>query len=145
MDTMTPEKRHETMSHIRGKDTSPEVIVRKYLFSRGLRYRKNDRRLPGHPDMVFPKYRKVLFVNGCFWHGHEGCRFFRIPSTNAEFWKTKIERNRERDAQVIEKLHELSWEVVTVWECQIRKKSDREMTLEKIFMQVVNGSINSHQ
>lgn len=134
---MTPEKRHETMSHIRGKDTKPEVIVRKYLFSRGLRYRKNDRRLLGHPDMVFPKYRKVLFVNGCFWHGHEGCRYFRLPSTNVPFWKAKIERNRERDARVAKELKELGWEVITVWECEIRRKADREKALDGIYLQVV--------
>ena len=137
MDTMTPEKRHETMSHIRGKDTRPEVIVRKYLFSKGLRYRKNDRRLPGHPDMVFPKYRKVLFVNGCFWHGHEGCRYFRLPSTNVPFWKAKIERNRERDARVVKELQELGWEVITVWECEIRRKADRDAVLDGIYLHVV--------
>ena len=104
MDTMTPEKRHETMSHIRGKDTKPEVLVRKYLFSKGLRYRKNDRKLPGHPDIVLPKYRTVVFVNGCFWHGHEGCRYFSLPSTNVEFWKAKIVRNRERDSSDVEEL-----------------------------------------
>ena len=134
---MTPEKRHETMSHIRGKDTRPEVIVRKYLFSKGLRYRKNDRRLPGHPDMVFPKYRKVLFVNGCFWHGHEGCRYFRLPSTNVPFWKAKIERNRERDARVVKELQELGWEVITVWECEIRRKADRDAVLDGIYLHVV--------
>ena len=138
MDTMTPEKRHENMSHIRGKDTKPEIVVRKYLFSKGLRYRKNDRRLPGHPDMVFPKYRKVLFVNGCFWHGHEGCRYFRLPSTNVEFWKAKIERNRERDARDIEELHKLGWEVVTVWECEIRRKAEREAALHFIYKKVVD-------
>ena len=137
MDTMTPEKRHETMSHIRGKDTKPEVIVRKYLFSKGLRYRKNDRRLPGHPDLVFPKYRKVLFVNGCFWHGHEGCRYYRLPSSNVEYWKTKIELNRQRDARVVEELHRLGWEVLVVWECQIRKKADRESFLLSTYNEVV--------
>ena len=141
MDTMTPEKRHETMSHIRGKDTKPEVIVRKYLFSKGLRYRKNDRRLPGHPDIVFPKYRTVVFVNGCFWHGHEGCRYFRLPSTNVEFWDAKIRRNRERDAENIRKLETEGWKVLVVWECRFRTKAERTEALEEVYRTVVGGFI----
>ena len=140
MDTMTPEKRHETMSHIRGKDTKPEVLVRKYLFSKGLRYRKNDKKLPGHPDIVLPKYKTVVFVNGCFWHGHEGCRFFRLPSTNVEFWKTKIVRNRERDSLDVEELEGKGWRVLTVWECQVKRKQDRPEALEQIYRTIVDNS-----
>ena len=97
MDKLTKEQRHRCMASIRGKDTKPEILVRKFLFSRGYRYRLNHPRLPGHPDIVLRKYRTVIFVNGCFWHGHEGCKYFVIPKSNAEFWTAKIERNRTRD------------------------------------------------
>lgn len=137
MDTLTPEQRSLNMSLIRGKDTKPEVLVRKYLFSKGLRYRKNDKRFPGHPDIVFPKYRTVIFVHGCFWHGHEGCRYFRLPSTNVEFWKAKISRNRERDKKDAAELDKLGWKVITVWECRIRRKADRAEALEEVYRKVI--------
>ena len=140
MDVLTPEQRQITMSRIHGKETTPEIIVRKYLFSRGLRYRKNDRRLPGHPDIVFPKYHVVVFVNGCFWHGHEGCRFFQLPKTNAAFWKNKIIRNQERDRNEIAKLEFLGWRVVTIWECEIRRKTGREERLMELYDSVVQHS-----
>ena len=140
MDVLTPEQRQITMSRIHGKETTPEIIVRKYLFSRGLRYRKNDRRLPGHPDIVFPKYHVVVFVNGCFWHGHEGCRFFQLPKTNADFWKNKIIRNQERDRNEITKLEFLGWRVVTIWECEIRRKTGREERLMELYDSVVQHS-----
>ena len=104
MDKMTKEQRHRCMAAIRGKDTKPEITVRKFLFSRGFRYRLNHPRLPGHPDIVMRKYRTCIFVNGCFWHGHEGCRYYVMPKTNTEFWKAKIERNRTRDAEEQRKL-----------------------------------------
>ena len=97
MDTMSPQQRHKNMAAIRSADTKPEMTVRRWLHSRGFRYRLNHPRLPGHPDIVLRKYRTCIFVNGCFWHGHEGCRYFRLPKTNIDFWRTKIERNRERD------------------------------------------------
>ena len=137
MDTLTPEQRSLNMSLIRGKDTKPEVLVRKYLFSKGLRYRKNDKRFPGHPDIVFPKYRTVIFVHGCFWHGHEGCRYFRLPCTNVEFWKAKISRNRERDKKDAAELDKLGWKVITVWECRIRRKADRAEALEEVYRKVI--------
>ena len=115
------EKRIYNMSRIRGKDTSPEVLVRHYLFSRGLRFRKNVARLPGKPDIMLSKYRTVIFVNGCFWHGHKGCRFFQWPKHNAEFWKKKIRSNMERDQKNHELLAELGWQVIVVWECQLEK------------------------
>ena len=96
-DVKTPEQRSRNMAAIRGKDTKPEMIVRKYLFSRGLRFRVQVKKLPGTPDIVLPKYRTAIFVNGCFWHRHEGCKYFRLPKSNVEFWKEKIERNIERD------------------------------------------------
>lgn len=94
-DVMTPEQRSRCMAAIKGKDTKPEMIVRKYLFSRGMRFRVQVRKLPGTPDIVLPKYKTVIFVNGCFWHGHEDCKYFRLPKSNVEFWKEKIKRNIE--------------------------------------------------
>ena len=97
MDKLTKEQRHSYMASIRGKGTKPEILVRKYLFCRGFRYRLNHPRLPGHPDIVLRKYRSVIFVNGCFWHGHEDCKYYVLPKTNTDFWKAKIERNKARD------------------------------------------------
>ena len=119
------------MASIRGKDTKPEIMVRKFLFSRGFRYRLNHPRLPGHPDIVLRKYRTVIFVNGCFWHGHAGCRFFVLPKTNTEFWRTKIERNQNRDVREQLQLASMGWHCITVWECQL-KPSVREKTLESL-------------
>ncbi|MGN0498146.1 MAG: very short patch repair endonuclease [Acutalibacteraceae bacterium] len=121
MDVHDKETRSYNMSCIKGKNTRPEEIVRKYLFSQGFRYRKNDKRLPGTPDIVLPKYKTVIFVNGCFWHGHEGCRYFVIPKTNTEFWRKKIETNRKRDIRKINDLQTLGWKVIVVWECQLKK------------------------
>ena len=108
------------MSCIKGKNTKPEEIVRKYLFSQGFRYRKNDKKLPGTPDIVLPKYKTVIFVNGCFWHGHEGCRYFVVPKTNTEFCVNKIETNRQRDIRKINDLQALGWKVIVVWECDLK-------------------------
>ena len=108
------------MSCIKGKGTKPEEIVRKYLFSQGFRYRKNDKRLPGTPDIVLPKYRTVIFVNGCFWHGHKGCKYFVWPKNNAEFWKNKIESNISRDRKKAETLKDQGWKVIVVWECDLK-------------------------
>lgn len=120
-DVHTPEKRSYNMSRIHGKDTKPEKIVRKYLFSQGFRYRKNDARLPGKPDIVLPKYKTVIFVNGCFWHGHKGCKFFVWPKNNARFWKEKISGNITRDAGNYALLESLNWKTITVWECELTK------------------------
>lgn len=130
-DVHTPEQRSYNMSQIRGKNTKPEELVRKYLFSQGFRYRKNDSRLPGKPDIVLPKYKTVIFVNGCFWHGHEGCRYFVWPKNNAEFWKAKISGNIQRDAQCARLLKEQGWNVIVVWECEL-KKANREATLKRL-------------
>lgn len=108
------------MSCIKGKGTKPEEIVRKYLFSQGFRYRKNDKRLPGTPDIVLPKYKTVIFVNGCFWHGHKGCKYFVWPKNNAEFWKKKIEDNISRDRKKAETLKDQGWKVIVVWECDLK-------------------------
>lgn len=140
MDVLTPEQRQKNMSRIRGKETKPEIIVRKYLFSRGVRYRKNDRRLPGHPDIVFPKYHTVVFVNGCFWHGHENCRYYRLPKTNTVFWRNKIERNKERDREIITRLESLGWKVIIVWECEIKTKTEMESRLRDLYNSMIGKS-----
>lgn len=136
-DVHTPEQRSFNMSHIRGKDTKPEELVRKYLFSQGFRYRKNDVRLPGKPDIVLPKYKTVIFVNGCFWHKHEGCKYFKWPQSNADFWKRKIESNAIRDRRNQELLGELGWNVLCVWECEL-KRNNAESTLEKLTEDILN-------
>ncbi len=120
MDVHDKETRSYNMSCIKGKGTKPEEIVRKYLFSRGFRYRKNDKRLPGTPDIVLQKYKTVIFVNGCFWHGHEGCKYFVWPQNNAGFWKKKIESNISRDRKKTGALKEQGWKVIVVWECDLK-------------------------
>lgn len=127
--------RSYNMSRIRGKDTKPEDMVRKYLFSQGFRYRKNDPKLPGKPDIVLPKYKTVIFVNGCFWHMHEGCRYFVWPRHNAEFWKAKILANAERDKKNCQVLTEQGWRVLTVWECAL--KDAKEETLATLKEQIL--------
>lgn len=119
------------MAAVRSKDTKPEMVVRKYLWSRGFRYRVNNPRLPGHPDIVLRKYRTCIFVNGCFWHGHEGCKYYRVPKTNTEFWERKISRNRERDREEQKQLARMGWHCITVWECEL-KGERREKTLESL-------------
>ena len=140
MDVLTPEQRQKNMSRIRGKETKPEIIVRKFLFSRGVRYRKNDRKLPGHPDIVFPKYHTVVFVNGCFWHGHENCRYYRLPKTNTVFWRNKIERNKERDSEIITRLESLGWKAIIVWECEIKTKTEMESRLRDLYNSIIGKS-----
>ena len=131
MDKLTKEQRHRCMASIRGKDTKPELLVRRFLFSRGFRYRLNHPRLPGRPDIVLRKYRTVIFVNGCFWHGHEGCKNYVVPKSNTEFWTAKIERNRARDIDEQHKLAAMGWHCITVWECQL-KPAIRKNTLESL-------------
>lgn len=131
MDRMTKEQRHRCMAAIRGKDTQPELLVRRFLFSRGFRYRLNHPRLPGHPDIVLRKYRTVIFINGCFWHGHEHCRLFHLPHTNTAFWQEKITRNRARDKRTQQELATMGWHSLTIWECQLRPKL-RQQTLESL-------------
>lgn len=139
-DKLTPEQRHRCMASIRSKDTKPEVIVRKFLFAHGYRFRIHVKRLPGTPDIVLKKYRTCIFVNGCFWHGHEGCKYYVLPKTNTEFWKTKIERNRERDLDRRVQLRDKGWHVIQLWECQLKPKVREEnlqgllYTLNKIML-----------
>ena len=120
-DKLTPEKRSWNMSRIKGKDTKIEVEVRKYLFSKGYRFRKNDKRYPGTPDIVLPKYHVAIFVHGCFWHRHEGCKDATTPKTRTEFWLEKFDKNVKNDQIKQEKLRELGWKVIVIWECEIKK------------------------
>ena len=136
-DIHSKETRSYNMSRIKGKDTKPEVLVRKYLFSKGLRFRKNDRRYPGTPDIVLPKYNTVVFVHGCFWHLHPGCKYAVLPSSNVEFWEKKLYGNRSRDKQNQDKLTAMGWNVIVVWECQL-KKDCRETTLNDLYRQIVD-------
>ena len=118
------------MSRIKSKDTKIEVKVRQYLFSKGFRFRKNDKRFPGKPDVVLPKYRTVIFVNGCFWHMHENCKQGRLPKSNVDFWRSKMERNASNDALHRNQLQDMGWNVITLWECEL--KQDFEKTMEKV-------------
>lgn len=129
-DVHSPEKRSYNMSRIHAKGTKPEETVRKYLFSKGFRYRKNDPRLPGKPDIVLPKYKTVIFVNGCFWHRHEGCKYFVWPKNNAEFWRKKIMSNVERDNRNYSELKEKGWSIVVIWECELKDR--RSETLSSV-------------
>lgn len=131
------------MSHIRGKDTRPEEIVRKYLFSKGYRYRKNDGRYPGKPDIVLPKFRTVIFVNGCFWHRHPGCRYATTPETNREFWQKKFDQNIARDQKVQMHLRADGWNVIIVWECEISKITDRTSRLNKLDKEIQRNYIDA--
>ena len=127
------------MSQIKGKNTKPEILIRKFLFSRGYRFRLYDKRLPGKPDLVLPKYKTVIFVNGCFWHGHEGCKYFVLPKSNAEWWKAKIEDTVNRDRKSLTQLKELGWKSIVIWECEL--KPDRRLeTLEKILLMIINAA-----
>ena len=138
MDGLTPEKRSWNMSRIKSKDTKIEVKVRQYLFSKGFRFRKNDKRYPGKPDVVLPKYKTVIFVNGCFWHMHEGCKQGRLPKTNVEFWREKLERNVANDLRHNNELTAMGWKSITLWECELEK--DFEGTLEKAIKQLTESN-----
>lgn len=135
-DVHTPEQRSYNMSRIHSKNTKPEELVRKFLFSQGFRYRKNDAKLPGKPDIVLPKYKAVIFVNGCFWHGHEGCRYFVWPKNNAEFWKEKITGNIQRDKHNHQLLANQGWRVIEIWECQLMK-SVVDNTLQNLVFKII--------
>ena len=169
MDRLTAQQRHKNMAAIRSKDTKPEMIVRRELWKRGFRYRLNHKRLPGHPDLVLRKYRTCIFVNGCFWHGHnvalpqmadvrskmegegtncplplESSECCKIPKTNREFWVAKIRRNKERDKEEQKKLATMGWHCITVWECELTPKK-REETLESIAFTLNHIWLQDHQ
>lgn len=125
------------MSHVRGKDTKPEVMVRQFLFSNGFRYRLYRKDLPGKPDIVLPKYKTVIFINGCFWHGHSVCKYATIPEANHDFWLAKISENIERDKSNHAKLFELGWKVIEIWQCELKPKF-REQTLNNLLTELRN-------
>ena len=131
-DILTKSQRHQCMSHIRGKNTKPEILVREGLHARGFRFRLHNKKLPGSPDVVLPKYGVAIMVNGCFWHGHKRCRYATKPKTNIEFWETKIARNRHRDEVTNAHLEALGWHVITVWECELRGKLESNTRLDKL-------------
>ncbi len=124
------------MSQIRGKDTSIETLTRSYLFSRGLRFRKNDKRYPGHPDIVLPKYHTIVFINGCFWHMHD-CGDCKIPKSNVEFWTTKLMRNKARDEKQHAELESAGWHVIVVWECELKTVEARQRRLPRLYDEIV--------
>ena len=138
MDNHSKEVRSYNMSKIRSTGTKPEEMVRKYLFSKGVRYRKNVKTLPGKPDIVLPKYKTIVFVNGCFWHGHSGCKYFVMPKSNKEYWESKINNNIARDQKTYDSLSALGWNVLVVWECEL-KKDKRENTLEYLYYNILNN------
>ena len=154
MDRFSPQQRSKNMAAIRGKDTKPEMIVRKGLWSRGFRYRLNSPKLPGHPDLVLRKYRTCIFVNGCFWHGHgvilrqaqepQNSECCKIPRTNREFWVAKIRRNQERDIEEQKRLAEMGWHSITIWECEL-KPSKREDTLKSLVYTLNKIWLDDHQ
>ena len=130
-DVLTPTQRHRCMSHIRSKATKPEMLVRRWLWSHGYRYRLNVKSVPGKPDIVMRKYRTAIFVNGCFWHGHEGCKMFVLPKTNTEFWQAKIEQNRTRDTRIYDELMLAGWQVIVLWQCNLNKQ-ELETTMQSV-------------
>jgi DNA mismatch endonuclease (patch repair protein) len=126
MDTFSKSKRSEIMSKVSGKDTKPEILVRKYLFSKGFRYRKNVNGLPGKPDIVLPKYKTIIFIHGCFWHGHRNCEASQLPESNIEYWTKKISSNIKRDSQNKKTLKTLGWNVIVIWECELKTKNRKK-------------------
>lgn len=130
-DVLTKEQRHRCMSNVRSKNTKPEIMVRKFLFANGYRYRVNRKDLPGKPDIVLPKYKTVVFINGCFWHGHQNCKYATIPESNHEFWLAKITGNVERDKQTRERLSQMGWRVIDIWQCQLKPR-EKETTLNNL-------------
>ena len=137
-DRLTAAQRSRNMSHIKSKDTSIELKVRRYLFAKGYRFRKNDARYPGKPDIVLPKYRTVIFIHGCFWHRHAFCRDATTPKTNTEFWQNKFDRNVVNDRKHYDELENMGWHVIVIWECEL-KKSCFEQTMQKVIYELNGG------
>ena len=132
VDTIDKETRSRMMAAIRGKNTKPEMVLRKALHARGFRYRLHGKGIFGKPDLVFRKFKAVVFVHGCFWHRHSGCRYSHIPSSNRDFWQNKLNRNVARDQAVVHKLLETEWRIATVWECSLKTQNDVDISVEKL-------------
>ncbi|QSZ27620.1 DNA mismatch endonuclease Vsr [Aceticella autotrophica] len=143
MDNHSKEIRSYNMSQIKSKDNKLELLVRKYLFSKGFRYRKNAKNLPGSPDIVLPKYKTVIFINGCFWHMHEGCQYSVKPKSNEEYWSEKLLRNKERDNKNQELLRRMGWNVIIVWECEL-KRDKKDIRLNMLYNQIKEGVIKNN-
>lgn len=143
MDILTSQQRYKTMASIHSINTKPEILVRKYLWHKGFRYRLNYPRLPGHPDLVLRKYRTCVFINGCFWHGHDNCKYFHLPKTNIDYWSKKIERNKERDREEQKQLAKMGWHCITVWECELKPKV-REKTLKSLAFTINHIYLQDH-
>ncbi|GHT04351.1 very short patch repair endonuclease [Bacteroidia bacterium] len=135
MDVFSKSKRSDIMSKVSGKDTKPEILVRKFLFSKGFRYRKNVNKLPGKPDIVLPKYKTIIFIHGCFWHGHENCEAAKLPTSNVAYWTKKVSSNIERDCRNKQSLKSLGWNVIVIWECELKIKNRGER-LESLIMEI---------
>lgn len=142
-DVHTPEQRHKNMAAIHSSSTKPELKLRRALWSLGFRYRINEKDLPGKPDIVLPKFRTVVFVHGCFWHGHKGCKYYTVPKTNTEFWTAKVTRNQQRDQEVWRQLEAKGWAVIIVWECEL-KKYRFEDTVNSVATEIVRNGEAYH-
>ena len=142
-DVHTPEQRHKNMAAIHSSSTKPELKLRRALWSLGFRYRINEKHLPGKPDIVLPKYRTVVFIHGCFWHGHKDCEYYTVPKTNTDFWTAKITRNQQRDQEVWRQLEAKGWYVIIVWECEL-KKHRFEDTVNSVAAEIVRNG-NTYQ
>ena len=140
-DKLSSTQRKYCMSRIRGKNTKPEILVRKGLHARGFRFRLHNKKLPGRPDIVLPKYGVAIMVNVCFWHGHKGCQYATKPKTNVAFWETKIARNRHRDEVTMAHLWALGWHVVTIWECELRGASSVALRLDELAEEITEAGV----
>ena len=136
-DVLSKEQRQRCMSHIKSKDTKPEILVRRFLFANGFRFRLHRKDLPGKPDIVLPKYKMAIFINGCFWHGHRGCRYASIPETNRDFWLSKIRGNVQRDKITYQRLNGLGWLVIEIWQCELKPKT-KDQTLNNLITELQN-------
>lgn len=144
-DFLSPAERSDRMSRIRGKDTKPEIALRKALHRLGLRYRLHGAGLPGKPDLVFPRYRTVVFVHGCFWHRHSGCNIATTPKSNTQFWLEKFEKNVERDARVVTQLQMMGWKVITVWECELASFTKSQETAKLVQAMIIGNNQTGSQ
>ncbi|WP_368348911.1 very short patch repair endonuclease [Parabacteroides merdae] len=142
-DVHSKEIRSYNMSRIRGKNTKPEILIRKSLFSKGFRYNLHSKNLPGKPDIVLPKYKTVIFVHGCFWHGHEGCQYYVIPKTRTEFWLNKINTNIQNDMKNLISLKNMGWNVITIWECETKKKNNIKVLIDQIEKELYNNLMSN--